>query len=97
MKAISCCKYYEDIEVEIADKYIKRVFESAEYYFNDSVNNAVGAFIPRDDLAEEIGYIIGNKKHELSYTSNYKTLVKQYVGKQHVEETNKVVEQMRLF
>lgn len=97
MKAISCCKYYEDIEVEIADKYIKRVFENAEYYFNDSINNAVGAFIPRDDLVEEIGYIIGNKKYELSYTSNYKTLVKQYVGKQHVEETNKVVEQMRLF
>lgn len=87
IKAIPCSPYAEDKEVIPSDKYIKRVFENAEYYFNDSVNNAVGAFSPTDKGIDWC-YMINGKKYILAFTSSYKKLVETFTER---------IEQLTLF
>lgn len=77
IKAYSCSPYAEDKEVMLSDKYIKRVFENAEYYFNDDVNNAVGAFSPTDKGTDWC-YMINGKKYILAFTSCYQKLVETF-------------------
>lgn len=88
--------FLEKLELKKSDKYIKRVFQNAEYYVDYELGALVFEPLENEEVNSEDRTVINEKGYKGTFTSKYRDLVKNY-EENTFEQNGEKFEQITLF
>lgn len=88
--------FLDKLELKKADKYIKRVFQNAEYYVDYELGALVFEPLENEEVNLEDRTVINEKGYKGTFTSKYRDLVKNY-EENTFERNGEKFEQITLF